>query len=76
MDEYQSRYIAYAHSNGKTPYEMMEHDRQRYPGGCMCGFIVWINSLWRIWDELNPGRSPHTERDHDDFDLWLEGLAL
>jgi hypothetical protein len=40
--EVQPRYAAYCVKNGKNPDEMLEADRKRWPGGVMCGYILWI----------------------------------
>lgn len=37
------RFVAYAKAHGKTADEMLEHDREAWPGGCMCGFILWMS---------------------------------
>ena len=36
------RFVAYAAAHGKTPSAMLEHDDEAWPGGKMCGFILWI----------------------------------
>jgi hypothetical protein len=38
---FQERYIAYANEHGKTPEEMLEFDRNLFPGGVMGGFLTW-----------------------------------
>jgi len=48
------RYAAYAQAHGKTPDEMMEHDRAAWPGGCMCGFIVWMSEQKRAFRKACP----------------------
>jgi hypothetical protein len=40
---YAPEYTAYAQAHGRLPAEMMEHDRAAWPGGCMCGFILWMS---------------------------------
>lgn len=37
------RYLAYCRAHGKTPEEMRVQDAEDFPGGKMCGFILWIN---------------------------------
>ena len=45
--EWNPRYEAYARVHGRDPEAMLEYDRKRWPGGCMCGFMLWIGDLWR-----------------------------
>ena len=40
-ETYQPRYLAYCAAHGMTPDEMMAHDRIRFPGGKMAGFLIW-----------------------------------
>ena len=65
------RYVAYAKLNGKTPAEMLESDRETWPGGCMCGFILWISenerSFFRMHPEAYVGRSIRDQKKFDEF---------
>jgi hypothetical protein len=36
-------YESYAKAHGKSPKDMLAYDKEAWPGGCMCGFILWIN---------------------------------
>lgn len=47
--EYNPRYLAYCLASGRSPEEQLEHDRERWPGGCMCGFMLWIGKQWDAW---------------------------
>lgn len=48
----QSRYKAYCLIHGATSSEeMMAFDRKRYPGGIMCGYILWIGQMWRKFEQ-------------------------
>jgi hypothetical protein len=39
--------VLYATTNGRTPEEQLAHDEKQYPGGCMCGYMNWIDEAWR-----------------------------
>jgi hypothetical protein len=66
VKDYQPRFLAYMRATGAT----LESDAERYPGGCMAGFTIWIGQRWREWEKLTGRKSPHL--DHTDFDAWLE----
>lgn len=72
---YQPRYVAYAHAQGMSPEEVGQRDRERYPGGCMIGYMGWINDRWREWEALTAQRQPYSEADHDAFDAWLAEIG-
>jgi hypothetical protein len=38
------RWIEYADAHGKSPQQMLEHDRERYPGGFGAGFLIWMSN--------------------------------
>lgn len=69
------RYLAYAKAYGETdPETMMERDRARYPGGHMCGFMLWMSARWSEWRELKgyDMYRPLGPADHAEFDTWLQ----
>ena len=71
---YTHRYTVYAAQHGKTPDEMLAHDKKRWPGGKMCGFMLWINKRWQEWHEAKGYRRHDyivTSADHVDFDAWI-----
>lgn len=70
-------FVSYARANGRTPEEMIEHDRAAWPGGCMVGFMVWIGEAMSKAKEAHPewfnyGRLWR----FDDWGAFLEGLAV
>lgn len=70
------RYMAYCHAHGETDADkMLARDDERWPGGRMCGFILWTQARWSEWRRLM-GYGPHDpidDYDHRTFDLWLWG---
>lgn len=73
------RYVAYSASQRLTPEKMLVRDTKMYPGGKMCGFMLWIRAQWARWSELPnhggkfPGSTVARQEAHDDFDDWLAG---
>ena len=64
------RFIAYCHAHGfASREEQIATDRQKYPGGFMCGFICWIGAAWLAFG------APHNQRNFPEvsraFDAWL-----
>lgn len=49
-------YAAYARAHGKPPEDMLAADRAQYPGGSMCGFIIWVSqqkqAFWSTFPEF------------------------
>lgn len=71
------RFVAYAAMYGRTPEAQLDHDRVKFPGGCMAGFIAMMGKLWASWDKTH-GHQPHhmrTEAEHRDFDAWLATIV-
>lgn len=71
--KFQPRYVAYCRANGKTPDEMMAHDVVAYPGGKMCGFVLWIGAQWGAWRKANGRRHDDfvSDADHKSFDVFV-----
>ncbi len=46
VKSYNPRYLEYceAHGHAGDPEGQLAADRERYPGGCMCGYILWATS--------------------------------
>ena len=67
------RYVRFATVHGRTSEAQMVHDRERWPGGVMTGFILWMSARWVQWRALRhiPRDAPLSEADHRDFDEWL-----
>lgn len=71
------RYAAYARAHGRAPEDMLTHDRSAWPGGPMCGFILWMSRRWRDWRSLRSKRHDEilSADDYADFDRWLAGTV-
>lgn len=52
--KYNPRYVAYASEYGRSPEQQLEHDREAWPGGLMCGFILWSNERLTEYAKINP----------------------
>lgn len=77
MSEWNPRYVAYAVAHGqRNPEQMLADDWVTYPGGCMAGFMIWIDDRWdefaagNGWVRTSSGSRDHcmSEQDHADFD--------
>jgi len=76
MKQWNPRYLAYCRAHGNNdPEAMLEQDREKYPGGCMCGFILWLQNMWSQFHKFMevPANSEtaYSQKYHDKFDLWL-----
>lgn len=73
MADWNPRYLAYCKAHNKMPEEMLEHDREAWPGGQMCGFLIWHNARlleakaqypqWFMYNHLIDDRP---------YDAWLQ----
>lgn len=49
-------YLRYCAEHGETdPNVMLARDSERYPGGRMAGFQLWVSAKRRAFHALNPG---------------------
>lgn len=67
------RYLAYCRAHGHTPEEQLEIDRKSWPGGSMCGFILWNTGKLDRFKKIRPSAFMFTGQliDHDAYDNWL-----
>lgn len=42
-DGWNPHFVVYAHSQGRQAEDQLALDKERFPGGCMTGFLVWMN---------------------------------
>jgi hypothetical protein len=77
--EWNPRYLQYCRATGGlSPDATLERDREQYPGGCMCGFILWHDAKLYAAREHHPEffYIEHDGRvggllDHQGYDMWL-----
>jgi len=75
--DWNPRYLQYARiTNGGTPEQTLDRDHERWPGGRMCGFILWVEARWAEWKRLVgvPANEPVFLAQRKEFDVWLETL--
>ena len=48
FDEMNPRYREYCRAHGKSPVAMLYQDTFRFPGGRLCGFILWNRE--KVWE--------------------------
>ena len=70
--DFNPRYVAYAQAHGNTPQEQQDADAARWPGGCMTGYILWIDERLREFRAERPEAFCYGGLcDHDGFTDWL-----
>lgn len=73
------RYVAYAQAHGRSPEAMLEHDGEQWPGGKMCGFMIWVSQRKQEWMQLH-GRKGDlglvSDEDHESFTAHCEASAV
>jgi len=50
---YNSRFQRYAAIHGRSPIKQLAYDEQRWPGGRMVGYILWMSAAWQAFDVAN-----------------------
>ncbi len=78
MKKWNPRFLAYCKSVGGSPEQVLARDREKYPGGHMAGFMLWIRDAWRRWasevGEKEEWGGAWSSRQHEAFDAWLRAL--
>lgn len=59
--------VLFALAHGRTPEEQLAADDVRWPGGVMCGYLLWISQAQQRWNA-------EKKRDASvpNFAVWLE----
>lgn len=80
--EFSGMYLAYcrAHGHADDPEGMLAADRETWPGGHMCGFILWVGSKRREWARYRGLRGHDyvtfvVMGEEKSFLEWVEGRA-
>lgn len=74
--DWNPRYLVYARSQGTPdPDERLRLDSEKYHGGKMAGFILWIGDQWVAWRAARGLKLRDmdflTKEDHADFDAFI-----
>lgn len=79
---YNPRFVNYARVHGRTPDEMFDADRARFPGGRMAGFLAWNRAHLHAFYVAHPEafyKSPGDIArlvDHAAYDAYLDALPV
>lgn len=66
------RYAAYSRAHNRTPEDQLEHDRKAWPGGIMCGYVLWNREQLLAFGAERPDCFCFGSLiDHDAYDAWL-----
>lgn len=67
------RFVAYAKAHNRTPEEMLVLEEERFPGGKMAGYMLWVGGRWREWRAIHGicWDAFLSEEDYREFDAWL-----
>ena len=67
------RYLAYCRANRNSPEQQKAIDTEAYPGGKMCGFMLWISQQVRAFTAECPQHLLNGEiANHAAFTAWIE----
>lgn len=47
-------FVSYAKSNGLSPSRQLDLDTLKYPGGIMCGFLLWVTERKQAFRRNHP----------------------
>lgn len=64
------RYLAYAAAHGQSPEGMLALDAERFPGGRMAGYLIWVSQRASEYRRAR-GLSHYGIIDHDDLTAYM-----
>jgi hypothetical protein len=70
VEKWNPRYVIYARSLGLTAEAAVERDEKEWPGGCMMGFILWMERSILEFEELHATSSANLAG-RTEFDEYL-----
>lgn len=85
MTQWNPYYVAYARVHGRDPEAQKAYDRERWPGGYCCGFMVWMSNRWQEFEFIKRGlvtsdyhfsRSLWRLNNETEFGAWLAALPV
>lgn len=67
------RYVYFAECHKHSPEEQLEHDKEAWPGGRMCGFILFMSKMnQKFYKEHKECFIGKTISDHKKFDEFIK----
>lgn len=77
-DEWSQRYVIYAAAHGRSPADQLAQDRIDWPGGSMCGFLLWSRARrfdW-AWAHRRSSNWIRTTAEDLGYDEWLRQWCI
>lgn len=71
--DYQPRYLLYCAAKGNTPEQQAEKDRALYPGGYMCGYMLWVREQVQAFAAAGGKMLGGFVYDQKEFSEFLKG---
>ena len=65
-------YLAYCKEHGNTPEQQLEKDTEDWPGGKMCGYMLWVQG--KRTEFFGQGRHNRVinEEQETNFKNWIQ----
>jgi len=68
------RDVVYAAAHGNSPEGQLKVDKEKWPGGCMTGFVLWNSERlheWKTETGFYLSGKVMSEKLYDEYDQWL-----